>query len=234
MRWYLVALWISSFLLSLVALCIHVNPSNQATLRVVTNTLYHLLLTTQTFSNYPPSNVTVDEYQLRLLMDCETFVLANVPNTTALMAELLVFDPTTPTVPPPVVPLSTGVVTTVQSGTVVVNNVTVLPYQLQYMLVDAGHLNYVSMLANSTLYYVVNNGTLDLVLDNWSPPIYESVVPSGGFDPIYDRQRTKVQSAADMIFPSIKRFNGTAIVLSDTVNPLYVGDVVAITRAVQL
>jgi hypothetical protein len=129
----------------------------------------------------------------------------------------------------------TGVSLVSSAGIVRVNggNFT-LGYEKRVLFLGNGSFYYVHVPSNQSLYTVAVNGTFTLSLDGWTPAIYPGGGAYNATEPVFDDQRTKLQSAPFPMAVQTKSYSYTAIRLTDPVTVLVQGNVVQVTRSLQL
>lgn len=177
--------------------------------------------------NLPYENTTVNPVPLKNLQDCYNYISKNVPNVTYFNTTIEMMNITNNLTD------YTGAIIVLNRGNLTVNTNTPLNYTRQTITIANSSIYYVQII-DPTLFYVQTNGTNSFQFDNWVPPIYQNGTYDGYFG-IYDLLRMKIQSAPGASIQLNKLdFNGLDVIMSDQSANLTEGDVVGITRPLQI
>lgn len=194
-------------------------------------------LSSQMVQILPDNNVTVSTTILNQLVTCRTYVQTHVPNTTGLVpfnGTLLVQNATLALNALIVSLQSTGIVTTVNSGNVTINGYINMTYEKRYQTLGNATFYYVHIPANPTLRTITVNNTNMLSFDGWTSVVYPGGGAYNATEPIFDEQRTKIQTAPLPATFQSKSYSYTAIILGNLVNLLNASYVLEVMRDLQL
>jgi len=230
----------TAFILATIALFLNINAgvglsSGQ---RVALTVSINLLNQVPLSYGLSMDNVTVDSDALRIVTECKDYVQTHIPIIPPFDTTIVI-DTSVPTATLSnllTLMESRGTVHILQNGQVRVQpewvNSPNVTYSKEYIVFGNAALNYVAIPLNMSAIQVETNGTVSITFDNWTPSI--GIVGSTGYDAIYDENPLKISSAVPVIRLKKKDFNGTAIVLRDSLVALNEGDVFGFTRRILL
>jgi hypothetical protein len=234
-----VVIQITAFILATVALFLNINANvglstaQEIQLTVASNILNHI----PSSYNLTNDNVTISEDNLRILEQCTVYVEEHIPivppfNTTIvvnLTAAQAGLDALLASME------GRGTIVVEQVGTVAISETgnTSVPYSKEHIVFANSNMHYIGIEPTITMM-IEQNGTTGLSFGGWNPPI--DIINGNEYNAIYDLNQLDIQTALPVMRVQKKSYpqGTTLIVVDESETAVNAGDVVAVTRKLQL